>query len=135
MNRRSTCGHRMNETPGGSFNCSRTVDKFGRVMIYAILITVYLGSLLVLLPDTANAEEVYGTITIRCDGCSSSRILLIFKRGERVIERARADDGKYSVYLSPGRYNVDIISNGKKGRATVESLSRKNRQDIDIQLK
>jgi len=132
MNRRSTCGDRMNETPGGPFNCSRTVDKCGRVMIYAILMAVYLGSLLFLLPDTANAEEVYGTI--RCDGCSS-RILLIFKRGERVIERARADAGQYSVYLSPGRYNVDIISNGKKGRATVESLSRKNRQDIDINLK
>jgi hypothetical protein len=93
---------------------------------------MYLSLSLVLVPEIANAEEVHGKVN--CSNCSS-RILLIFKRGDRVIERTRADDGQYRVYLSPGRYNVEIISNGKKGRATVESLTRRNQQDINIQLK
>ena len=131
MHRRNTYTHSINEKTGSQFNSSWTEHKSCRIIIYAILMVMYLGSLLVLVPDIANAEEVYGEII--CSNCSS-RILLIFKRGDRVIERARADDKQYRVYLSPGRYNVEIISNGRRGNVTVESLTRRNHQDINIKL-
>ncbi len=132
MHGRNTYTASINEKTGSQFNSSWTVDKSCRIIIYPILMVMYLGSLLVLLPDIATAEEVYGKII--CKNCSS-RILLIFKRGDRVIERVRADNKQYIIYLSPGRYNVEIISDGKRGSVTVESLTRKNRQDINIRLK
>ena len=131
MNRRNTYTRSINEKTGSQFNGSRLVYKACPVLIYATVMVMCLGVLLFIVPDTANAEEVYGNII--CSNCST-RILLIFKRGDHVIKRVRADDRRYSVYLSPGKYNVEIISAGKKGRVTVESLTRKHRQDINIQL-
>lgn len=130
MHRRNTYTHSINEKTGSQFNSSWTEHKSCRIIISAILMLMYLGSLLVLVPDIVNAEEVYGKII--CSNCSS-RILLIFKRGDRIIEKIRADDGQYRVYLSPGRYNVEIISNGTRGSVTVESLTKKNHQDINVQ--
>ena len=131
MHRRRTYTYSINEKPGNQFYSSWSMHKSCRIITYAILMVMYLSSLLVIVPDIANAEEVYGRIRCNC----SSRILLIFKRGDRVIEKIRADDGQYRVYLSPGRYNVEIISNGLRGSVTVESLTRMNRQDINIQLR
>lgn len=130
MHRRNTYTHSINEKPGSQFNSSWTVHKSCRIIIYAILMVMYLGSSLVIVPDIANAEEVYGNI--ECDNCSS-RILLIFKKGDRVIEKVRADDKQYRVYLSEGSYNVEIISNGRRWSDTEESLTIKNHQDISIE--
>jgi len=131
MNRRNTYTRSINKKTGSQFNESRLVHKSCPILIYAIVMVMCLGVLLFLVPDTANAEEVYGNII--CSNCST-RILLIFKRGDHVIKRVRADDRRYSVYLSPGKYYVEIKSNGMSGSYTVRSLSSRNRQDINISL-
>ena len=131
MNRRNTYTRSINAKTGSQFSGSRLAHKSCPILIYLTVMVMCLGVLLFIVPDTANAEEVYGNII--CSNCST-RILLIFKRGDHVIEKVRVVDGQYRVYLSPGKYNVEIISAGKKGRVTVESLTRKHRQDINIKL-
>ena len=132
MNRRNTYTRSINEKTGSQFNGSRLVYKACPVLIYATVMVMCLGVFLFLVPDNANAGEVYGNII--CSNCSK-RILLIFKRGDRVIEEVRADDRSYSVYLSPGKYDVEIKSNGMSGSYTIRSRSGRNRQDISIRLK
>ncbi len=123
--------HNINEKMSSQFNGSRLAHKSCHILIYATVMVMCLGVLLFLVPDTANAGEVYGRI--KCSGCSS-RILLIFKKGDRVIKEVRADDRTYGVYLSPGNYDVEIKSNGMSESYTVRSLSGRNRQDINISL-
>jgi len=131
MNRRNTYIRSVNERTGNQFNGSRLVHKSCPILIYVTVMVMCLGVLLFIVPDTANAAEVYGEI--ECSGCSS-RILLIFMKGDIVIKKVRADDKKYSVYLSPGKYDVKIKSNGMSGSYTVRSRSGRNRQDINIRL-
>ena len=119
------------EKTGSQFNGLWLVHKSCPILIYATVMVMCLGVLFFIVPDTANAGEVYGRI--ECSDCSS-RILLIFKRGDLVIEEVRADDRSYSVYLSPGKYDVEIKSNGMSGSCTVRSLSGRNRQNINISL-
>lgn len=131
MHRRNTYTRSINEKTGSQFNESRLAHKSCPILIYVAVMVMYLCGLLFIVPDTANAGEVYGKI--KCSNCSS-RILLIFKRGDRVIKEVRADGGSYRVYLSPGKYDVEIKSNGMSGSYTVRSLSVRNRQDINISL-
>lgn len=132
MLKRDTLTRTINKKTGSQFNGSRLAHKSCPILIYVALMVMCFGVLLFLVPDTANAGEVYGRI--KCSNCSS-RILLIFKRGDRVIEEVSANDGQYRVYLSPGNYDVEIKSNGMIGSYTVRSLSGRNRQDINIRLK
>jgi DNA-directed RNA polymerase subunit RPC12/RpoP len=127
-----TCIQNINEKRLSRLKNFWSLHKFCRILIFGILMVMYISSFLIIDPDIVNAEEVYGKI--RCNKCSS-RILLIFKRGNRVIQKVRADNGQYSVYLSPGMYNVEIISNGNKWGVSVESLTKRNNQDINIQSK
>ena len=131
MLKRVALTHNINEKTRSQFNGFRLVHRSCSILIYATLMVMCLGVLLFLSPDTANAEEVYGNVN--CNGCSS-RILLIFMKGDRVVKKVRADGRSYSVYLSPGKYNVEIKSNGMGGSYTVRGRSGRNRQDINIRL-
>jgi len=131
MHERNIYTHSINEKTGNQFNKSWTVYKSYRIITYVILMVMFLGSLLVLVPDIANAEEVYGKIS--CNNCSS-RILLIFKRDGRVIERTRADDKAYSVFLSPGKYKVEVISGGKRGYVDIRSDPERKHYDISVNV-
>lgn len=131
MLKRDTLTRTINKKTGSQFNECRLAHKSCPILIYVTVMVMCLGVLLFIVPDTASAGEVYGNI--ECSGCSS-RILLIFKRGGRVIKEVRADGRSYRVYLSPGKYDVEIKSNGMSGSYTVRSLSVRNRQDINISL-
>ncbi len=82
--------------------------------------------LLLCLPVPAVAGEVYGTITV--DGKVFSGNLTLTDGAKQVPIR----EGKYRVFLSPGRHTVILSDGQRQWREEVQSYPGPLRQDINL---
>lgn len=136
MLRKETDTCTTNEKPSADLNAPCSIRKLCHILTFVTIMLFYTGFFSFFETETANAEELYGDI--ECDNCSE-RILLIFKKGDRIIDKVRADKrnngkGYYSVYLSPGPYDVTVVSNGRSAITKVRSFTRPKQHDIRITL-
>ena len=82
--------------------------------------------LLLCLPLPSVAGEVYGTVTV--DGKLFSGNLTLTDGAKQVPIR----DGKYRVFLAPGRHTVILSDGQRQWREEVQSYPGPLRQDINL---